>query len=344
MPSLPISMSEEKKRSIQPLREVVQMRASTRVLTALVLGVATAITGYADDKGQKILYVDSYHAGYVWSDGIAEGIRQTLADTGIQLKVVHMDTKRKPDDASVQAAVAAVRQEIESFQPDVVIACDDNATKYVVEPFYKGATLPFVFCGINWDASVYGLPYSNTTGMEEVDGAKELVELLAQTAKGARIALLTDDTETSHSNARNYQTKLGLDLTPVFVKNLDEWKQKFTDLQGSADILLVGNVSGIPDFDPEAAEAHVINSARIPSGAVQVDMMPYAMVGYLKVAREQGQWSAKTALEILGGKSPASIPITQNKEGEVVVNLKVASAANVEIPYTILEVASQVIQ
>ncbi len=52
----------------------------------------------------------------------------------------------------------------------------------------------------------------------------------------------------------------------------------------------------------------------------------------------------ETALEILDGKSPKSIPITQNKEGEIVVNLKVANAANVDIPYTIVEVASQVIQ
>jgi ABC-type uncharacterized transport system substrate-binding protein len=315
-----------------------------RVLTALAMGVAVAISSHADVKGKKVLYLDSYHAGYVWSDGIAEGIQQTLAGTGVQLQIEHMDTKRKPDDASVQAAVAAVKEAIATFKPDIVIASDDNAAKLVIKPFYKDAALPFVFCGVNWDASVYDFPYKNVTGMEEVDGAKELVDLLKQVAKGERIALLTDDTETSHANAKNYQTKLGLVLTPVFVKNLAEWEQKFTELQSSADILLIGNISGIPDFDSKAAESHALKDAKIPSGAVQVDMMPYAMVGYLKVAKEQGVWSAKTALAILNGKSPKSIPMAQNKEGEVVVNLKVASAANIEIPYTIVEVASRVIQ
>ncbi len=320
------------------------MRTSTRFVTALVLGAVAALPAYADLKGKKVLYVDSYHEGYVWSDGITDGIKQTLDGTGVKLEVVHMDTKRKPDDAAVQAAVAAVKQEIASFKPDVVIASDDNAAKYIIKPFYKDAALPFVFCGVNWDASVYGFPYKNVTGMEEVDGAKELVDLLQQVAKGSRIALLTDDTETSHANAKNYQDKLGLKLTLVFVKSLDEWTQKFTELQGSADILLVGNVSGIPNFDPKAAEAHVLKTAKIPSGAVQVDMMPYVMVGYLKVAKEQGVWSAKTALDILKGKSPKSITIAQNKEGEIVVNLKVANAANVEIPYTIVEIASKVMQ
>ncbi len=321
------------------------MRMLTGMLAAVVLSMIVTLPSQAAGiEGKKILYVDSYHEGYVWSDGIAAGIKQALEGTGVDLKIVHMDTKRHSDEASIKQAVADVRQAIESFQPDVVIASDDNASKFVIEPYYKNTALPVVFCGVNWDASVYGFPTSNVTGMVEVDGVKELVDLLGQFAKGSRVAMITDDTETSHANDKNYREKLGIPLKSVFVKSMDEWKQAYTALQESADILVVQNVSGIPDFDPQAAESHALGTAKIPSGAVQGDMMPYAMVGYLKVPAEQGAWSAKAALEIMKGKSPKDIPVAQNKEGEIVVNLKLANAANVEIPYTIVELAAKVIQ
>ena len=44
--------------------------------------------------GKKILYIDSYHEGYEWSDGLATGIEAVLADSGAGLRIVRMDTKR----------------------------------------------------------------------------------------------------------------------------------------------------------------------------------------------------------------------------------------------------------
>ncbi len=75
---------------------------------------------------------------------------------------------------------------IDSWQPDVVIASDDNASKYLIAPYYKGGDLPFVFCGLNWDASVYGFPAKNVTGMVEVAQIPQLLEVLKRHAKGDR--------------------------------------------------------------------------------------------------------------------------------------------------------------
>ena len=312
---------------------------------ALIAGVACSATALAADlSGKKVLFIDSYHQGYEWSDGITRGVEQTLAGTGVTLKVHRMDTKRNKSEEFKQQAAAEAKALIESFRPDVVIAADDNASKYLIQPSYKNADLPFVFCGVNWDAGVYGYPYSNVTGMVEVAGAKELVELLGEFAGGGRVGLLADDTLSSHKDAENYQSKLGLDLTPVFVSSLAEWKAKFTEMQGQFDILIVGNVAGISDFDPAAAEAHVLANARIPSGAVQSDLMNYVMVGYTKVAEEQGAWAADAAVRILEGASPDSIAIVKNQEGNMIINTRVAAAAGVDVPYSLIEVASATIE
>lgn len=312
----------------------------------LVLGTLTlpALAAAADYAGKKVLFIDSYHAGYPWSDGITKGVRSGFEGTGVELKVLRLDTKRNKDEAFKQKAALEAKAVIESFGPDVVIAADDNASKYLIAPHYRDAELPFVFCGVNWDAGVYGYPYKNATGMVEVSGAKELVELLSGFAGGQRIGFLAEDTLTERKEAENYATKLGIDVKPVFVATFDEWKQKYRELQDQVDMLILGNFAGMSDFDLEAAKAWATQHAKIPSGAVQEGPDALAMIGYLKVPEEQGYWSAQTALKILDGAQAGTLPIAQNREGSVVINMRIAQAIGVELPYSLLESATKVIE
>jgi len=52
--------------------------------------------------------------------------------------------------------------------------------------------------------------------------------------------------------------------------------------------------------------------------------MKYALLGITKIPEEQGEWQAGTALKILDGASPSSIPLVKNKRGKLMVNLKIA--------------------
>ena len=150
----------------------------------------------ANYAGKKILFINSYHEGYAWSDGVEKGVHNVLDGTGIDLKFVRMDTKRNPDEAFAKKAGEQVKAEVDAFKPDLVIASDDNAQKYVIVPYYKGTNLPVVFAAVNWDASAYGYPTSNVTGMLEVELPGQLIEQLKAYAKGTRLAYLTVDSET----------------------------------------------------------------------------------------------------------------------------------------------------
>lgn len=319
-------------------------KISAYVICFLCVLLCSANVHAESYQGKKIIFVDSYHEGYPWSDGITKGIQQTLDGTGVELKVIRMDTKRNKEDAFMKEAALKAKAEIEAFKPDVVIAADDNASKYLIQPFYKDGAIPFVFCGVNWDASIYGYPYKNVTGMVEVAGVKELLDTLRPIAKGDRIALLSDDTLSSRKNVENYTKVSGVKLSPFLVKTMAEWKESFAKIQNEFDLLIVDNVVGINDFDAKEGEAFAVAHAKIPSGAVQGVNMPYAMLGYLKISEEQGEWSAQAALKILDGTSPADIPIVNNTKGAIVVNAKVAMAAGVELPYEIIESAEKVIE
>ena len=84
--------------------------------------------------GKKVLFVDSYHQGYAWSDGITSGIKSVLESKGVELKIIQMDTKRNTSEDFKKEAAAKAKSVIESFHPDVVIAADDNASKYLIAP------------------------------------------------------------------------------------------------------------------------------------------------------------------------------------------------------------------
>ncbi|ACL02644.1 ABC transporter substrate-binding protein [Desulfatibacillum aliphaticivorans] len=317
------------------------------VYLAAVMTLALILAGSspaADFTGKKILLVDSYHEGYEWSDGIIRGAKTALDGKGIEVKVFRMDTKRQSGEEYKKSVSLKAKALIDSFKPDVVIASDDNAAKYLVEPYLKNTATPVVFCGVNWDASVYGFPCKNVTGMVEVTPVPQLLEQLKPFAKGDRLGFIGPDTLTSTKEAENISKAFGLSLEKYFSKSAEDWKMGFAELQGKVDILLVDSDGGLYADQADELIAFVEANTKIPTGTSYDFMAPYALLDFAKVSEEQGLWAAEAALKILGGASPDSIAIAQNKEGKLILNARIAQNLGQEIPYTLIEAANQVIQ
>lgn len=295
-------------------------------------------------SGKKILFVDSYHEGYAWSDGIEMGIRSVLSGTGVDLKIERMDTKRNGSDQFKKKAAIKAKQVIETFQPDLVIAADDNASKYLIVPYYKNSSIPFVFCGVNWEAETYGYPLNNVTGMVEVTPVPQLLEQLQKLAKGDRIGTLAPDILTGRKEVENYQKVFGMNPQTYFAKDFEDYKKGFLKMQNNVDILLLLSDGGLYDDKIDELNAFIAENSRIPSGASYDFMAPRVLITFAKVAQEQGRWSAQTAIKILGGASPSSIPIAQNKEGQLIINAKLAIKMGMDIPYELAEMADQIIE
>jgi ABC-type uncharacterized transport system substrate-binding protein len=321
------------------------MKQLVKITTVLSMFVFLAAPSFAAEySGKKILFVDSYHEGYAWSDGITSGIKMVVEPSGAQLKIYRMDTKRHGDeDFKIKAAVET-KAIIESWKPDVVIASDDNASKYLIAPYYKDGALPFVFCGVNWDASGYGFPTNNVTGMVEVDDFKGLVGILSKSAKGGRIGFIADDTETTRKVVNYAKSVFGYDLDAYFSKDFEDFKKGFAALQGRTDMVIFYSYAGIKDWNDAKANEFINASTKIPTGTFQKEVTPFVMLGFLKIAEEQGHWAASSALKILDGTSPVDIPIAKNIDGDVTVNFKLSKQAGIEIPYDIVQVASTVIE
>jgi ABC-type uncharacterized transport system substrate-binding protein len=292
------------------------------LLCAWAAGTAAA-GGY---QGKRVLHIDSYHRGNEWNDRIAEAVRATLHDTGVELRIVHLDAKRRSSEAEKQASALRAKQAIEEFKPDVVTVSDDDAAKYLLMPHFRDAAVPFVFCGLNWDASVYGLPYANTTGMVEVSPIPQIVKLLKRYARGERLGYLAEDTETKRKELEHHGKLFGIAYDKVYlVRSFAEWKEAFVRAQAEVDMLVLLGVGAVTDWDDAAARALAERSSRIPVGTDFAWLMPYSLLGVGKLPEEQGRWAAKAALRILDGVAPSRIPLTHNREGELLFNTRIAA-------------------
>lgn len=312
------------------------LTAIAAVLCVFLMAQPASAKSYA---GKKVLYIDSYHQGYGWSDGIEKGVKQGLEGSGVELKVFRMDTKRNTSDEFLKEAALKAKAEIEAFKPDVVITADDNAAKAIIVPFYKDGNLPFVFCGLNWDAGRYGFPTKNITGMVEVAPVKELLDQLKPYAKGNRLGILAADVETNHTETTAYKKILGLQFEEYFCKDVEDFKKGFLQLQGKVDMILIDSDGGLYNNAAEELKTFFAANTKVPTGTCYDFMAPYVFMGFTKLAEEQGMWSAGAALKILDGTAPSAIPVAKNKEGALIINTKIGKTLGAQVPFAMLQSA-----
>jgi ABC-type uncharacterized transport system substrate-binding protein len=292
----------------------------------------------ANYNGKKIVWVDSYHQGYEWSDGLEAGLKDVLDDSGVELKVIRMDTKRNSDEAFGQEAATQAKAEIETFKPDVVIATDDNAQKFLIEPYYKDTDLPVIFAGVNWDASVYGYPARNVTGMVEVELPVQLVNHLKKYTQGEKIGYLSVDNETQRKIVRIYEDRFFDDqMQVIWANSWEEFKEGFLKLQDQTDMVIISNNAGIDDWNQAEASAFFTENTKIPTGSIYSWMAPYSFMVLGIVPEEHGLWAGETALRVLDGVSVSDIPTTENKKENLILNLDIAESLDVAFTPSILK-------
>jgi putative ABC transport system substrate-binding protein len=96
--------------------------------------------------------------------------------------------------------------------------------------------------------------------------------------------------------------------------------------------------------DPKAIMAWTVANSQKPLvGVFDFAVRDGCVFGIAESAKEHGQESARMAREILAGKKAGELPISTAKHGLIMFNLTSAKAIGVEIPFELLELASETI-
>jgi ABC-type uncharacterized transport system substrate-binding protein len=298
---------------------------------ALASAILVAAAAGQAPAPKRILHLDSYHHGYSVSDETEAGIRSVLVNRPVELSTFYLDTKRRGSEAQIAASVEKALAFIASFKPDVLIASDDAAVKYVIVPHFKDGPVPVVFCGVNWSAEAYGLPNANVTGMVEVFPILEGLELARKHYPSLRrLGVLSEDSLSEERNREFLEPRyrsLGFEVSYVMVKEYAAWKREFVRLQEAVDVLYLPTQAAIHGWDPDDARALVRSTLTKPVVATDEFMMPYAVFGLVKIQAEQGEWAAAAALKILAGKRPSEIPGDRNRRRKLYLNPTLARRA-----------------
>ena len=302
----------------------------------------------------KVLLVHSYHSGYAWTDAITAGVKKGLENSGVQLEIFYIDSKRNTSEAWKIKASQMAKKKVASFKPDVVIAADDNTQAYFAEDYVGKLKPQLVFCGVNAEASEYGYPSGNVTGILERLFFVQSLELLKQIKRDVlTIAVIADDGPTSDAALAYIKTL----KSPLKIISFDqpstfhEWQALIKKYQATADAIAilayqtVKQSRGAESMNPkEVMNWTMANNKKPTVGFLEFAMTDGVLCGIAESGEEHGLLSAEIARKILKGKKAGDFQIRTAQKGTLIINVKIARKLGIDIPAHIIQSAQRIIE
>jgi putative tryptophan/tyrosine transport system substrate-binding protein len=243
--------------------------------------------------------------------------------------------------------------ELVALNPDVIVASGSAS----VEPLRRATrTVPIVFAlapdpvGAGFVESL-ARPGGNITGFSPWEygiGAKWL-ELLKQIVPNVtRVAVLRDPAITAGIGLwgaiQSVAPSFAVELRPIDVRDAGEIERALAAFAGSPNggLILTGSAWAIVHRDPIIALA-----ARHRLPAVYYERyfaVAGGLISYGPNSVEQFRLAAGYVDRILKGEKPADLPVQTPTKYELVINLKTAKAAGIDLPATVLARADEVIE
>lgn len=273
-------------------------------------------------KGKKrnILYINSYQNGYIWSDTILDGIRETFAQSRlhIDLQVEYLDAKKHPDYAVREQLRSLMAVKFRGIDFDAVIVSDNDAFSFALEnrlELFPGT--PLVFCGVNHFESTTITGQSSVTGVLEQTRVTETLELAMRLHPGRkRLLVIGDDSTTSvaiEAQVREAMPRFKgrLDFDYRRVRTMAELARVLNSTDNKTIIYQIPFYldEGGTFLTPWEVQAAMAEMTAAPIYSGWVFLLGHGMVGGMLLSGEhQGQLAAQMVLDILDGKSPDDIP------------------------------------
>jgi putative tryptophan/tyrosine transport system substrate-binding protein len=275
---------------------------------------------------------------------------QTLQQLGWTVgRNLKIETRQVGSDADRLRRYAA---ELVALAPDVIVSVGGLP----VAPLQQATrTIPIVFVnapdpvGAGFVQSM-AHPGGNITGFLnfEYNMSGKWAELLKQIApKVTRALVVRDPTSAAgigqFAAVRSVAQSLGVELTPLNVRDTDEMERNVAAFAGSGNggmIVTAGGSGARRGLIISLAARHKLPSV-YPYRYYAVDG---GLLTYGPNTRDPFRRAAGYVDRILKGEEPADMPVQAPTKFELVVNLKTAKALGLEVPHLLLARADEVIE
>jgi len=286
-----------------------------------------ASPSYGDNEKKNVLFLNSYHNGYHWSDGLLEGVRTVLAQSEhkIDLQIEYMDTK-KFDYADVsQNLLSLYKKKFKGETFDIIVVSDNDALNFINEhrkELFPG--VPVVFCGVN-DLQDSDLSTGDITGVVEVFDFVATVKV-AKTLhpERNRLIVLIDNSTTGTAIRKQIEkisneNDIGIKLEYWIQLSLPEAQQRVENLPDDTMLFIAPYYQTTSDgifYTSEEVSEAIYKHSSVPIYTAWEFMVGYGAVGGRVLSGfEQGKTTGTMALKILNGTPIKEIPIAKQPGG-----------------------------
>jgi len=295
---------------------------------------------------KEVLLLHSYHKGYAWSDGISQGIEDTLFPyQDIELSTIYMDTKRITTKQYLDKLALLYKEKFSQRAFDLIIVSDNNAFDFAIkhkESLFKN--IPILFCGINNFNQKYfyenNLQKEMTGILEDVDLAKNFELITKLHPKMKKLLILNDTSKTGLALKKDLQPIIQnytpqLEIEYIDNMNINEIEKKVSLLDSNTIILflLFSKDKEGQYFTYKKGFRKIKENATVPIYGVWDFYLHYGLVGGLLTSSvAQGESVSQMAIDILiNNKLIRDIPIVTKSPNKYIFNFNEIEKYDIKI-------------
>lgn len=327
------------------------MKKLALTLLAVVMISAMLLGGCAKET--------EYHIGitqivdHAALNAAREGFIDALADEGfVEGENVTFDIKSANDDKSAAITIA---ENFVADEVDMILAISTPSAQAAVQATSQAdSDIPIMITAVT-DPVVANLvnsmeePGTNVTGTHDMNPVDKQLELIKELVPGAKTVGVIYNSSEDNSKVqvdilKSYADEMGLDIKEAPVTSTGEVAQAAESLVGEVDAIYIPTdntvVSAISSV-VQVAEEHKIPIIAGEENTVDKGAVATVGIDYYKLGYQTG----KMAAQILRGEAePATMPIEGQSEFSYVVNKTAAQNMGVELPQSLLDKASRVVE
>ena len=308
---------------------------------------------FTEDRPIKILWINSYHGDFFWSEAQIKGFRDSLDESGVDYEIndFHLNVILNKSEESWIKNSEEVKEFIDFWKPDLVYATDDQAQEYVASD-HIGSDILWVFSGVNAEEEDYNFQDAdNVVGIFERKPVIQTFNLLEQIDPSVKkVTIIGDPSLTTRQISKEIEFALEkssqIELVNWFedVEYYSDLKQKFDQANEDSDFVLFlsperikyDDQSGIVPMSEilkwrvennHIPEISLWTSFTEAGGLLSVEVSPY----------NQGYGAGELVKQILiKGRKPGKIESYAPIEGDKSINLARARQLGLDISSVIL--------
>lgn len=299
------------------------------LLSILLLGIAA----HAREK-KNVLYLNSYHHGYQWSDELLRGVRATLdaSPFKVDLQIEYIDAKKYNYQYINSRLLTLYREKFKDERFDIVIISDNDALNFIQsyrEQLIPG--IPVVFSGINGIETV-DLSAGNITGVVERYDLIQTLEVARRLHPEKNKMVFVGDQSTAgraiEKQAYAMLEEYDRDFEVTFWSqlSLEETKNRVEALPDDTFLFFSPWYQTVQGkfYTAEEVMQAIYDHSSVPIYTAWGFLLGHGTVGgHMLSGYQHGQAAARMAVRVLKGQNIETIPVELEASGQYMFDYKV---------------------